>query len=220
MLNAAPGAPGAGVIEVSLGIVPLLCYGVGMRSSRAGVVLATLFAGTFVMGSAELVVVGILELVARDLGVSVRAAGLLVTAYALGIAVGGRVLTALTVRRPRRAVLLVSLGLYVAVTAASLVTSSFGLLLALRAAAGGLQGLFLGVAFAVAGGLVAPERAGRAISAVFGGIAVSTALGVPLGTLLAQAAGWRATFAVIAVLGAGALAAAERPAVHLEGTRI
>src|SRR3954463_14718471 len=72
-----------------------------MRSSRAGVVLATLFAGTFVMGSAELVVVGILELVARDLGVSVRAAGLLVTAYALGIAVGGPVLTALPGRRPR-----------------------------------------------------------------------------------------------------------------------
>src|SRR3954454_8536872 len=167
-----------------------------MRSPRAGVVLATLFAGTFVMGSAELVVVGILELVARDLGVSVRAAGLLVTAYALGIAVGGPVLTALTVRRPRRSVLLVALGLYVAVTAASLVTSSFGLLLGLRAAAGALQGVFLGVAFAVAGGLVAPERAGRAISAVFGGIAVSTALGVPLGTLLAQAAGWRATFAV------------------------
>lgn len=70
-----------------------------------------------------------------------------------------------------------------------------------------LQGLFVGVAFSVAAGLVPPERLGRAIAMVFGGTAVSTALGVPLGTVIGQELGWRATFGTIALVGGVALVA-------------
>jgi DHA1 family inner membrane transport protein len=107
----------------------------------------------------------------------------------------------------------------VVATAAPLVTSSAALFLTTRFAAGALHGLFIGVAFAVAGALVPPERTGRAIGIVLGGISVSTALGVPLGTLVGQAMGWRAGFAGVALLGLGALLALLRvvPAVAVSG---
>ncbi|MFC9288595.1 MFS transporter, partial [Streptomyces sp. NPDC057052] len=174
---------------------------------RPGPALAALFLAAFVMGSAELVVVGLLKLVAGDLAVSVDTAGTLVTAYALGICVGGPLLTALTIRIRRRTLVWTSLAGYVAGNLLAALAPGFGTLLAARAVTGALQGLFLGTAFTVAAALVPPERTGRAISAVFGGIAVSTALGVPLGTLAAQHLGWRAAFTAVVVLGALALLA-------------
>jgi DHA1 family inner membrane transport protein len=177
---------------------------------RPGPVLAALFAAAFVMGSAELLVVGVIDLIAADLDVPVSTAGAAVTAYALGIAIGGPILTALTIRSGRRPVLAWALAGYVVATAAPLVTSSAALFLTARFAAGSLHGLFIGVAFAVAGALVPPERTGRAIGIVLGGISVSTALGVPLGTLIGQGMGWRAGFVGVSVLGLGALLAVLR----------
>jgi MFS transporter, DHA1 family, inner membrane transport protein len=175
--------------------------------TRPGPVLAALFVAAFVMGSAELLVVGVIELIAQDLAVPVGTAGAAVTAYALGIAIGGPALTALTIRSGRRAVLAWSLAGYVVATAVPLTTASAGLFLAARLAAGSLHGLFIGVAFAVVGALVPPERMGRAIGIVLGGISVSTALGVPLGTLLGQTTGWRSGFVAVSVLGLFALLA-------------
>ncbi len=188
-------------------------------NNRSGPALAALFAAAFVMGSAELLVVGVIDLIAADLAVPVSTAGAAVTAYALGIAIAGPVLTALTIRSERRAVLAWALAGYVVATAAPLVTSSAALFLTARFAAGALHGLFICVAFAVAGALVPAERTGRAIGIVLGGIAVSTALGVPLGTLVGQAMGWRAGFVGVAVLGLGALIALLRvvPAVAATG---
>jgi DHA1 family inner membrane transport protein len=174
---------------------------------RPGPALAALFLGTFVMGSAELVVVGLLNLVARDLAVSVDRAGTLVTSYALGICIGGPLLTALTIRIRRRTLVWMSLAGYVAGNLLAALATGFGTLIAARAVTGALQGLFLGTAFTVAAALVPPERTGRAISVVFGGVAVSTALGVPLGTLAAQHLGWRAAFTSVVVLGGLALLA-------------
>ncbi len=174
---------------------------------RANLALGALFLGAFVVGSAELVVVGLLSLIARDLAVSIAAAGTLVTAYALGVAIGGPILTAATIRFDRRLVLRLALAACVAGNALAAVATNFGLLLATRAVTGALQGLFIGAALAVAASLVAPARLGRAIAMVIGGIAVSTALGVPLGTVIGQELGWRATFGAVAILGAFALLA-------------
>jgi DHA1 family inner membrane transport protein len=172
---------------------------------RVSVALCAIALGAFVFGTAELVVVGVLDLIARDLGVSTGSAGLLVSAYAAGIAVGGPALAALTLHVPRRNVLLGALGAYVAGNLLAVVAVNFGMVLAARLVTGALHGLFIGAAFTVATGLVPPERMGRAISAVFGGIAVSAAVGVPLGTLIGQQVGWHATFAAIVVLGLTAL---------------
>lgn len=179
--------------------------GSGRERVRTKLALGALFLGAFVVGSAELMVVGILNIVARDLGVSIGTAGTLVTAYALGISVGGPVLGALSVRFGRRLVLGVSLAVYVVGNVVAVAALDFGLLLVARVVTGSMHGLFVGVALAVAAGLVPPERAGRAISVVLGGIAVSTVLGVPLGTFIGQAMGWRAAFVAVIVLGVVAL---------------
>lgn len=179
--------------------------GTDKAGRRTTLALGALFVGTFVMGTAELVVVGILDLVARDLDVPLATAGSLVTAYALGICVGGPVLTALTIRFSRRALLRMSLAGYAAGSLLALSATGFGMLFASRLLTGALQGLFMGAAFAAAASLVPAERLGRALSVVFAGVAVSTALGVPAGTLIGRATGWRTAFAAITVLGAAAL---------------
>lgn len=153
------------------------------------------------LGTAELVVVGVLDLIAHDAGVSIGAAGALVTSYALGLALGGPVLATLTIRAGRRMLLLAAMAGYLAVTLLSVATSSFPLLVIARVVTGSLHGLVVGVSFTVAMSIVAPERAGRAISAVLGGFAVSAAIGVPLGTLVGRMLGWRGSFVAAVVLG-------------------
>ena len=185
-------------------------------------VLAALFLGAFVLGSAEMLVIGLLGRIAEDLRVTIPAAGGLVTAYAVGLALGGPVLTALTVRWDRRRVLLGALLLAVLGVVVPILTAASGLgydlFVAARAVTGALAGLVLAVAFVVSTALVEPARAGRAISAVFSGVAVSGALGVPLGTLAGEVLGWRGAFAAVAVLGLGALAALAVLLPSLPGT--
>lgn len=178
----------------------------GWSQSRSNLALGTLGLGTFVMGTAELVVVGILNLIAQDMGVSISTAGQLVIAYALGISIGGPILTALTIRFGRRFQLWMSLAIYIAGNVLTVVAVAFSMFIVAQIVTGSIHGLFIGVAFAVAAGLVPPDRQGRAISIVIGGIAVSTVVGVPLGTLIGQAMGWQAAFIGIVVLGVVALA--------------
>jgi MFS transporter, DHA1 family, inner membrane transport protein len=169
--------------------------------------LGALTLGAFAIGTAELMVVGVLSLIARNQHVSVSTAGQIVTAYALGIAAGAPVVTTLTARLDRRLLLCLALGTFVAGNILAATATSFGVLLVARFITGAVHGLFIGVASVIAASLVPSERRGQAISMVFGGIAVSTVVGVPLGTLIGQAAGWRAAFIVVIVLAAAALAA-------------
>jgi MFS transporter, DHA1 family, inner membrane transport protein len=170
--------------------------------------LAALGLGAFVVGTAELLIVGVLNLVAQDLGVSISTAGELVTGYALGISIGGPLLSAATIRLDRRLLLWLSLLIYLAGNVLTLASTSFGMLLASRILTGSVHGLFIGVAFAVAAGLVPRQRQGRAVAVVIGGITVAIVVGVPLGTLIGQTLGWRAAFVAVVMLAAVALAAA------------
>jgi DHA1 family inner membrane transport protein len=178
-----------------------------LSRGRTNLALATLFLGMFVLGSAELLVVGVLNLIATDLQVSIPAAGTLVTTYALGLAVGGPILTALTIKLNKRTILVGTLILFILGNLVAVLTTSYGLFLAARALTGALQGLFIATAFVAGTSVVPPERMGRAISVVFSGVAVSAALGVPLGTLVGQALGWRGSFTAIVVLAVTALIA-------------
>jgi DHA1 family inner membrane transport protein len=178
-----------------------------LSPGRASVVLATLFLGMFVIGSTELLVVGVLDLIAADLRVSIPATGSLVTAYALGLAIGGPILTAATIRLNRRSVLVGALVLFVAGTLVAVLTESYGLFLVARTFTGAAQGLFIAAAFTAGIAVVPPAHMGRAIAVVMSGVAVSGAVGVPLGTLAGQALGWRGSFTAVAVLALAALAA-------------
>ncbi|WP_049565272.1 MFS transporter [Nonomuraea sp. SBT364] len=169
--------------------------------------LATLFLGTFVLGSAELLPVGVLNVIAADLDVSIQAAGALVTAYALGVAIGGPLLAAATIKLNKRTVLAAALLLCVIGNLAPVLIADYTLFVVARVITGALGGLFVAVAFIVATSIVPPERMGRAISAVFGGFAVSGALGVPIGTLIGQQLGWRGSFVAVIALAVIALIA-------------
>ncbi|MDR3081152.1 MAG: MFS transporter [Streptomyces sp.] len=177
----------------------------GVSETRSKYASATLGLGAFAIGTAELVIVGVLNLIAGDLDVSVGTAGLLVTAYALGISFGGPILTAATIKLPRRTLLWLALAVFIAGNVLAVFASAFGLLVAARVITGAIHGLFIGAACAVAASLVTAERRGQAVAMVFGGIAVSTVIGVPLGTLIGQSVGWRAAFVGVVVLGALAL---------------
>ncbi len=164
--------------------------------------LVALMICVFTIGTTEYVIAGILPEVAADLGVSVPAAGQLVTAYALTIVVGGPVLTALTVRRPRKGLLLALMALFLAGTVLSAVAPSYEALLGGRIVSALTHGTFFAVTTVVATSMVPPDRAASAIAMVAAGLNLATILGVPLGTYIGQQFGWRATFVVIAALGA------------------
>jgi DHA1 family inner membrane transport protein len=178
-----------------------------LSPTRANLALATLFVGMFVMGGTELLVVGLLDLIAADLRVSIPATGALVTAYALGLAIGGPILTALTIRLNRRTVLVGALALFVLSNLITVLTTSYAVVVASRAVTGALEGLFIAAAFAAGIAAVPPARAGRAMAVVISGAAVSGALGAPLGTLLGQALGWRGAFTAVGGVAVAALVA-------------
>jgi DHA1 family inner membrane transport protein len=131
-----------------------------------------------------------------------------VTVYALGLAIGGPVLTALTIKLNRRTVLAGALSVFIVGNLVTVQTADYAMSLAARTLTGAVYGLFIAVAFVAATSIVPPERAGRAISVVISGVAVSAALGVPLGTLVGQTRGWRGSFTAIVVLSLVALIAA------------
>jgi MFS transporter, DHA1 family, inner membrane transport protein len=173
-----------------------------------GPVLAVLFAGAFVMGCAEMLVVGLLDLIADDLAVSVPAAGALVTANALGLAFGGPVLTFATTRLDRRTVLLGTVVVFVLGNVLPALFADYGLFLVARVVTGAAQGLFIAAAITTATSIVPPERSGRAMAVVISGFATASALGLPVGTLLGQAVGWRGSFGAVVVVGVCVLALA------------
>ncbi|MFE6055873.1 MFS transporter [Kitasatospora sp. NPDC056446] len=166
--------------------------------------LLLLALGTFAMGTDSMVVAGILGPVSADLGVSVPAAGQLVTVFALGYALLAPVLAALTARWPRRRLLLAALAVFTAANALSALAPTYGLLLATRVLAAAGAALYTPTANAVATTLVAPERRGRALATVLGGMTVATALGVPLGTWVGRG-DWRLTMWLVTALGLAAL---------------
>ena len=174
--------------------------------TRTERVLVVLFVGAFVMGCAEMLVVGLLDLIVTDLQVSVPAAGALVTANALGLAIGGPLLTFVTARLDRRSVLLGAMTVFVLANLLPALVADYQLFVAARVVIGAAQGLFIAAAITTATSLVAPERAGRAMAVVISGFATASAFGLPVGTLLGQAVGWRGSFAAVVVVGAVVLA--------------
>lgn len=175
--------------------------------STARRTLATLFAANFVLGTAETLVIGLLVVISSDLGVSVPAAGGLVTAYAVGLAAGGPLLTLATMRLDRRTAVLGSVAVFVAGNLLAVVTADYLTFLVARGITGALHGLFLATAFTVATAVVPREAAGRAMAAILLGNTLAGAFGAPLGTALGQFAGWRGAFLAVAGLGALVLVA-------------
>ncbi|MCS0635173.1 MFS transporter [Streptomyces sp. LP05-1] len=163
--------------------------------------LLALAIGAFGIGTTEFVVMGLLPQVAADYQVSIPAAGHLVTGYALGVVLGAPLMTVLGTKVPRKRMLMLLMGLFVAGNLLSALAPVFGLMLAGRVVASLAHGAFFGIGSVVAADLVAPEKKAGAISMMFTGLTVANVVGVPAGTFIGQSAGWRTTFLAVAGLG-------------------
>ena len=160
----------------------------------------------FAIGTTEFVIVGLIPTIAASLNVSVPSAGLLVSLYALGVAVGAPVLTALTGRVPRKRLLL---GLMLLFTVGNLVAwmaPGYGALMAARVLTGLAHGVFFSIGSTIATSLVAKDKAASAIALMFTGLTVALVTGVPLGTFIGQHFGWQASFLAVSLLGIIAMA--------------
>jgi DHA1 family inner membrane transport protein len=175
--------------------------------TRSGLALAALATGTFAIGMTEFVITGLLPDIAADFAVSIPTAGLLISGYAISVLIGGPMVTALVINRPRKPVLVALLAFFVAGNILSALAPAYGIMLAGRIVAALCHGSFIGFATIVAGDLVRPERRSSAIAAMLSGLTIANVAGVPLGTLLGQQLGWRATFWAMALLGLVAAAA-------------
>lgn len=167
--------------------------------------LVALAIGAFGIGTTEFVIVGLLPQVAGDLGVSIPAAGLLVSGYALSVVVGAPLITAGGSRLPRKQLLVGLMGLFILGNLVCAVADDYAVLMAGRIVAALCHGAFFGVGSVVAAGLVAPDRRARAIALMFTGLTVANVLGVPAGTALGQEFGWRSTFWAVTALGVAGL---------------
>ena len=167
--------------------------------------LLALTISAFAIGTTEFVIVGLLPTIAADLGVNLPSAGLLVSLYALGVAVGAPVLTALTGKLPRKTLLVSLMVLFTAGNLLAWKAPSYESLVIARILTGLAHGVFFSIGSIIATSLVPKEKAASAIAIMFTGLTVALVTGVPLGTFIGQHFGWRETFLAVSALGVIAL---------------
>lgn len=181
--------------------------------------LLALAIGAFGIGVTEFAPMGLLPVIADDLGVSIPSAGLLISAYALGVMIGAPLMTLTTSRIPRRTLLIVLAGIFTLGNLIAAVSGSYGMLLAARILTSFNHGAFFGVGSLVAASLVAPDKRAGAVAAMFMGLTIANVVGVPLATWAGEHLGWRASFAGITALGIVTMAALRHTLPRLPAPR-
>ena len=155
----------------------------------------------FAIGTTEFVIVGLLPVIAADLAVSLPSTGLLVSLYALGVAVGAPVLTALSSKMPRKTLLIGLMALFTVGNLLGAMAPDYYSLMLARVLTGMAHGVFFSIGSTIATSLVPKEKAASAIALMFTGLTVALVTGVPLGTFVGQYLGWQAVFYAVAALG-------------------
>ncbi len=163
--------------------------------------LLALSVGAFGIGVTEFAPMGMLPVIAGDLGVSIPAAGLLISAYALGVMIGAPLMTLTTGRVPRRMLLIGLAGIFTLGNLLAAVSDGYAMLMAARILTSFNHGAFFGVGSIVAASLVPPQRRAGAVAAMFMGLTIANVVGVPLATWAGEHLGWRVSFWGIAGLG-------------------
>ena len=178
----------------------------GAVESESRRALYSLMAASFSIGTGEFVIVGLVPDLASDLHVSVPSAGLLISVYTLSVAFGSPFVAALLSPVSRRRAVMSLMLVFVSGDVACAAAPDFRFMLVARVATALAHGAFFGIGSTVAAELAPPGKAARAVALLFTGLSVANILGVPIGTWIGQAAGWRATFAFVAVLAVVSLA--------------
>lgn len=165
------------------------------------VALFALMIGAFAIGTTEFVIVGLVPTIAQSLAISVPSAGLLVSLYALSVAISAPLLTAMTARRQRRNVLLFLMAIFVVGNFLAWQATNFSTLIGARIVTGFAHGVFFSIGSTIATQLVTKEKAAAAIAMMFTGLTVALVTGVPLGAYIGQHFGWQTTFLAVMSLG-------------------
>jgi DHA1 family inner membrane transport protein len=163
--------------------------------------ILALAAASFGIGTTEFVIMGLLPNVAGSLHVSIPQAGYLVSGYAMGVVVGAPIVAIATAALPRKTALLGLMALFIIGNLGCALAPTYGLLMTARILTAFAHGAFFGIGAVVASDLVAREQRAQAISLMFAGLTLANVLGVPFGTALGQAAGWRAAFWAVVAIG-------------------
>ncbi|WP_030980578.1 MFS transporter [Streptomyces sp. NRRL S-1824] len=172
----------------------------GTPTGKLPFVVWVLAAGTFLMGTTEFVIAGLLPQIAGDLGVGVSRAGLLITAFAIGMIVGGPTMALATLRLPQRLTLVLALSVFALGHVVAALSTSFTVVLAARVVTALATGAFWAIGFVIATAAAGPARATRAIGVMMGGLTLANVVGVPIGSFVGQYTGWRGPFWALAVL--------------------
>lgn len=162
--------------------------------------LLTLTLGGVVVGMTEFMMMGVLPDVATSLSISIPSAGHLISIYALGVVIGAPLMTALTGKYRPRLVLMSMMGMFALFNTLFALAPNYPLLLVSRLFAGLPHGAFFGMGAVAASRLAEPGREARAVSMMFAGLTIANIVGVPLGTWMSHAIGWRYAFGAIAVI--------------------
>lgn len=165
------------------------------------VALFALMIGAFAIGTTEFVIVGLVPTIAQSLAISVPSAGLLVSLYALSVAISAPLLTAMTARWQRRNVLLFLMAIFVVGNLLAWQATNFSTLIGARIVTGLAHGVFFSIGSTIATQLVTKEKAAAAIAMMFTGLTVALVTGVPLGAYIGQHFGWQTTFLTVMSLG-------------------
>ncbi|MCO7126552.1 MFS transporter [Sporolactobacillus shoreicorticis] len=167
--------------------------------------LISLAISAFAIGTTEFISVGLLPLIMDEFHVSYSLAGWTVTLYALGVTVGAPVLTALTIRIPKKQLLILIMVVFLIANSLAVGALSFSMLLAARILSSFSHGVFMSIGSTIAADIVAPNKRASAIAIMFTGVTLATVTGVPIGTFIGQTLGWRAAFVIIVAIGLIAL---------------
>lgn len=176
-----------------------------MSGQKFPVPLLALAMSAFAIGTTEFVIMGLLPQVSQSLSVSIPKAGWLVTGYALGVFLGGPVMAVLTQNLAPRKALMALMSIFILGNLLCALSPSYDFLMLARVVTALCHGAFFGIGAVEASALVAPNRRAQAVALMFTGLTIANVLGVPLGTALGQAAGWRATFWAVTIIGFVAL---------------
>ncbi|QFU90215.1 MFS transporter [Amycolatopsis sp. YIM 10] len=175
--------------------------------------------GVFCLNTTEIMVAGLIPGISGELGVSIAAVGFLVSVYAFGMVVGGPLLTVGLMRVPPKRALVWLLLVFVAGQTLGALAYQYWLLVVARVLTALAASAFFGVSAAVCARLVGPERRGRAMAVVLGGITVAQVVGLPAATFIEQHFGWRASFWVVDVLAVVCIAAVVLKVPAFAGSR-
>lgn len=184
-------------------ILHLLQHGTSNMNKESKMPLAiyALMIGAFGIGTTEFVIMGLLPQMSENLGVSLSSAGMLVSGYALGVAIGAPILSLLSSKLPKKSALIALMAIFTIGNLVCAIAPDYWTLMIARVVTSFAHGTFFGIGSVVATSLVKPNQRAMAIALMFTGLTIANILGVPFGTWLGQMHGWRSTFWAVTAIG-------------------